>query len=185
MSETAVMNLILTGLRGTGKSSLGRRLALSLRRPFFDTDVLIEQQMGEPIPRLVGRVGWDAFRDLEHQVICQLAHQRGSVISSGGGTLTFARNVEVLKPHGIIILLTADPVTLARRLARSYARPPLTDQANLAAEMCALWTQREPLYRQVCDVVLGVDSESADQEADLQSKVSALLTLLRPYLGDT
>jgi shikimate kinase len=179
------MNLILTGLRGTGKSSIGRRLAMVLRRPFYDTDLLIEQQIGEPIPQYVGRLGWDAFRDLEHQVICQVAHQRAAVISSGGGVLTFARNVEILKPSGIIILLAADPTKLAKRLERSYARPPLTDQPNLAAEMCALWTQREPLYRQVCDVVLDVDAETADEEADLQGKVSTLLTMLRPYLDDT
>lgn len=179
------MNLILSGLRGTGKSSIGRRLAIVLRRPFFDTDLLIEQQIGEPIPQYVGRLGWDAFRDLEHQVICQVAHQRAAVISSGGGVLTFARNVEVLKPSGIIILLAADPAKLAKRLERSYARPPLTDQPNLEAEMCALWTQREPLYRKVCDVVLNVDAETADEEADLQGKVSTLLTMLRPYLDDT
>jgi shikimate kinase len=179
------MNLILSGLRGTGKSSIGRRLAIVLRRPFFDTDLLIEQQIGEPIPQYVGRLGWDAFRDLEHQVICQVAHQRAAVISSGGGVLTFARNVEVLKPSSIIILLAADPAKLAKRLERSYARPPLTDQPNLEAEMCALWTQREPLYRKVCDVVLDVDAETADEEADLQGKVSTLLTMLRPYLDDT
>jgi len=179
------MNLILSGLRGTGKSSIGRRLAIVLRRPFFDTDLLIEHQIGEPIPQYVGRLGWDAFRDLEHRVICQVAHQRAAVISSGGGVLTFARNVEVLKPSGIIILLAADPAKLAKRLERSYARPPLTDQPNLEAEMCALWTQREPLYRKVCDVVLGVDAETADEEADLQGKVSTLLTMLRPYLDDT
>jgi shikimate kinase len=179
------MNLILTGLRGTGKSSIGRRLAIVLRRPFYDTDLLIEQQIGEPIPQYVDRLGWDAFRDLEHQVICQVAHQRAAVISSGGGVLTFARNVEVLKPSGIIILLAADPTKLAKRLERSYARPPLTDQPNLEAEMCALWTQREPLYRKVCDVVLDVDAETADEEADLQGKVSTLLTMLRPYLDDT
>jgi shikimate kinase len=179
------MNLILSGLRGTGKSSIGRRLAMVLRRPFYDTDLLIEQQIGEPIPQYVGRLGWDAFRDLEHQVICQVAHQRAAVISSGGGVLTFARNVEVLKPSGIIILLAADPAKLAKRLERSYARPPLTDQPNLEAEMCALWTQREPLYRKVCDVVLDVDAETADEEADLQGKVSTLLTRLRPYLDDT
>jgi shikimate kinase len=179
------MNLILTGLRGTGKSSIGRRLAMVLRRPFYDTDLLIEQQIGEPIPQYVGRLGWDAFRDLEHQVICQVAHQRAAVISSGGGALTFARNIEALKPSGIIILLAADPTKLAKRLERSYARPPLTDQPNLEAEMCALWTQREPLYRKVCDVVLDVDAETADEEADLQGKVSTLLTMLRPYLDDT
>jgi shikimate kinase len=178
------MNLILTGLRGTGKSSIGRRLAGALRRPFFDTDLLIEQQVGEPIPQYVSRLGWDAFRDLEHQVIRRLARQRGAVISSGGGALTFARNVEVLKPNGIIILLAADPARLARRLERSYARPPLTDQPDLEAEMCALWTEREPLYRQVCDIVLGVDDETSDEEADLQRKVSTLLTLLHPYLDD-
>ena len=178
------MNLILTGLRGTGKSSLGRRLAIALRRPFFDTDLLIEQQIGEPIPQYVGRLGWDAFRDLEHQVICQVAQQRGAVISSGGGVLTFTRNVEVLKPSGIIILLAADPAKLAKRLERSYARPPLTDQPNLEAEMSALWAQREPLYRKVCDLVLGVDAETADEEADLQGKVSTLLTMLRPYVDD-
>jgi shikimate kinase len=178
------MNLILTGLRATGKSSIGRRLAIALRRPFFDTDLLIEQQIGEPIPQYVGRLGWDAFRDLEHQVICQIAQQRGAVISSGGGALTFTRNVEVLKPNGIIILLAADPAKLAKRLGRSYARPPLTDQPNLEAEMSALWAQREPLYRTVCDLVLGVDAETADEEADLQGKVSTLLTMLRPYVDD-
>jgi shikimate kinase len=183
--ETDAMNLILTGLRGTGKSSIGRRLAMAVRRPFFDTDLLIEHQIGEPIPRYVGRLGWDAFRDLEHQVICQVARQRAAVISSGGGALTFARNVEVLKPSGIIILLAADPTKLAKRLERSYARPPLTDQPNLEAEMCALWTQREPRYREICDVVLGVDAETADAEADLQGKVATLLTMLRPYIGDT
>jgi shikimate kinase len=178
------MNLILTGLRGTGKSSIGRRLAQALGRPFFDTDRLIEQQIAEPIPHYVCRQGWDAFRELEHQVICHLAHQQGAVISSGGGTLTFARNVEVLKPNGLIILLAADPVTLAKRLERSYARPPLTDQPTLEAEMCALWTQREGLYRRVCDVVLDVDAETADEDADLERKVSTLLTRLRPLLDD-
>jgi shikimate kinase len=176
------MNVILTGLRGTGKSSIGRRLALALGRPFFDTDLLIEQQIGEPIAQYVRRLGWNAFRDLEYQVIRQVAHQRAAVISSGGGALTFARNVEVLKPNGIIILLAADPAKLAKRLERSYARPPLTDQPSLEAEMSVLWAQREPLYRQVCDVVLDVDAETTDEEADLQSKVSTLLTLLRPYL---
>jgi shikimate kinase len=179
------VNLILTGLRGTGKSSLGRHLAVALRRPFFDTDLLIEQQAGEPIADYVNRQGWEAFRDLEHRVICQVARQRTAVISSGGGALTFARNVAVLKPNSVIILLAADPAKLAKRLERSYVRPPLTDQPDLAAEMRALWREREPLYRAVCDVVFDVEAESADAEADLRGKVFSLLTRLRPYLEDS
>ena len=178
------MNLILTGLRATGKSSLGRHLAMVLRRRFFDTDRLIEQQIGEPIAQYVDRLGWDAFRDLEHQVICQVARQRDAVISTGGGALTYACNVEALKPDGVIILLAADPVTLARRLERSYVRPPLTDQPNLEAEMSMLWTQREPLYRQACDLVFRVDAETDDEAADIHAKVSALLAMLRPFLDD-
>jgi shikimate kinase len=178
------MNLILTGLRGTGKSNIGRRLAMMLQRPFFDTDQLIEQQIGEPIALYVARLGWEAFRDIEHQVICQVARQQDAVISPGGGALTFARNVEVLKPNGIIILLAADPVKLAKRLERSYVRPPLTDEQSLEAEMRALWTQREPLYRCVCDVVFHVDAETDDEEADYHAKVSTLLAMLRPWLDE-
>jgi shikimate kinase len=179
-----LMNVILTGLRGTGKTSLGRLLARTLQRPFFDTDVLIEQQIGEPIPHYVARLGWDAFREVEHQMICQVARQRHAVLSTGGGALTYTRNAEMLKPHGVIILLAADPVTLARRLERSYARPPLTAEPSLEAEMRTLWAQREPLYRQVCDVVFRVDAETVDEEADFQTKVVALLDLLHPFLHE-
>jgi shikimate kinase len=176
------MNFILTGMRATGKTNLGRRLALAMRRQFFDTDRLIEEQIGEPITQYVDRLGWAAFRDVEHQVICQVARQHDAVISTGGGALTYVRNVALLKPDGVIILLAADPTTLARRLERSYVRPPLTDQLSLEAEMSTLWADREPLYRKACDVVFRVDVETDDEAADLDAKVSALLAMLRPFL---
>jgi shikimate kinase len=176
------MNLILTGLRGTGKTSIGQRLATTLRRPFFDTDWLIEQQIGEPIPQYVGRWGWEPFRDIEHQVICQVARLQDAVISPGGGALMYARNVAVLKPSGIIVLLTANPVKLAKRLERSHVRPRLTDAPNLETEMVALWREREALYRKACDIVVSVDAESDDAEADFHAKVSTLLSMVRPLL---
>ena len=175
-------NIILTGLRATGKTSLGRLLAKRLRRPFFDTDLLIGQQVGEPIQAYVARRGWDAFRDVEHRVICEVARQREAVISTGGGALTYARNVTVLKPTGVIVLLAADPAILARRLEHSYARPPLTGEKSLEAEMRTLWREREPLYRKVCDVVFRVDPETPDAGADLRRKIAALLAILRQYI---
>jgi shikimate kinase len=182
--EASAMNLILTGLRGTGKTNIGRRLALVLQRPFFDTDQLIEQHIGEAITPYVGRMGWEAFRDVEHQVLCQMGQLHHAVISTGGGALTYERNVAVLKPTGLVILLAAEPLALARRLARSYARPALTTEDSLEAEMSAVWASREPLYRKVCDVVLHVDDETLDEEADLRLKVAALVDLLRPFLGE-
>jgi shikimate kinase len=176
------MNIILTGLRGTGKTSLGRLLARRLRRPFFDTDRLIEERVGEPVQQYVMRKGWDAFRQVEHQVICQVAQRRDAVISTGGGALIYERNTAVLKPTGVIVLLAAEPALLARRLERSYARPPLTAETTLEAEIQALWAEREPLYRRVCDVVFRVDAETADADTDLRRKVAALLAVLRPYL---
>jgi shikimate kinase len=178
------MNLILTGLRGTGKTSIGRRLALVLQRPFFDTDQLIEQHIGEAIAPFVGRMGWEAFREVEYQVLCQLGQLQNAVISTGGGALTYDRNVAVLKPTGLVILLAAEPLALARRLVRSYVRPALTTEDSLEAEVSALWASREPLYRKVCDVVLQVDGETLDEEADMRLKVAALLDLLRPLLGE-
>jgi len=177
------MNIILPGLRDTGKTSLGRLLAEDLARPFFDTDVLIEQRVAESIQRYVTRLGWDAFREVEHQVICDVARQREAVISTGGGALIYERNARVLKPGGVIVLLAADPAALVRRLQRSYARPPLTAEKNLEAEMRTLWTAREPLYRKVCDLVFQVDTETADAREDLQRKLACLLAVLRPYLA--
>ncbi len=176
------MNIILTGLRGTGKTSIGRRLAKALRRRAYDTDALIERQVGEPIQTYVARQGWNAFRDVEHRVICDVARQREAVISTGGGALTYERNVKVLKPTGVIVLLAADPAILARRLARSYARPPLTPEKTLEAEMQALWREREPLYRAVCNVVFRVDVDTADEGGDFREKVAALIAVLRPYI---
>jgi len=176
------MNIILTGLRGTGKTSIGRRLARALHRPFYDTDVRIEQRIGEPIPSYVIRQGWEAFREVEHGVICEVAREREAVISTGGGALTYERNVRTLKPTGVIVLLAADPAILARRLARSYARPPLTAEKSVEAEMRTLWREREPLYRQVCDVVLRVDAETGDAGEDVRAKVGSLIALLRPYI---
>jgi shikimate kinase len=176
------MNLILIGMRGTGKTSIGRRVAMRLRRRFFDTDQLVEEELGEPLSRYVDRRGWEPFREVEHRVICRVAQQRDAVISTGGGALTYARNVDALKPSGLVVLLAADPLTLSRRLQRSYARPPLTAERSLEAEMCSLWRQREPLYRGVCDVVLDVAPETDDEEADLQAKVSSFIALVQPYL---
>jgi shikimate kinase len=178
------MNLILMGLRGTGKTSIGRRLALALQRPFCDTDELIEQRLGEPIAQYVSRRGWEAFREIEHQVVCQVARLVDAVISTGGGALTYERNVAVLKARGVLILLAAEPLTLVRRLERSYARPPLTAESGVEAEVRALWAERAPLYRQVCDVELCVDAETGDEEADLHGKVVALLDMLRPFLDE-
>ena len=101
------MNFILIGYRASGKTSVGRRLADLLQRPFFDTDALIRQQTGMTVKEIVLAGGWPAFRDAEKTAVAGLAGQEAAVIALGGGAVLDPANVEVLKPRGLFIWLKA------------------------------------------------------------------------------
>ena len=99
-------NIILTGMRGSGKTKLGRLLGRLLGRRFIDTDELIERNAKMPIVLLVKRRGWDYFRRLERNVIQKLRNEKNAVIATGGGTLVNLKNAEILKRNGKVIFWT-------------------------------------------------------------------------------
>ncbi|RMF88644.1 MAG: shikimate kinase [Nitrospinota bacterium] len=179
------MNIILTGLRGSGKTSIGQRLAELLSRPFIDTDTLIKAEAGMSIQEFVAQKGWEAFRDLEHEITRRIATCQDVVISTGGGLLVFERNRRLLKPSGIVVLLYASPAILARRVEQQEGygdRPPLTDQKSLVEEFQAIWQEREPLYRKVSDLIFPVEEETSDFRQDIERKARQLQAVLAPYL---
>ena len=163
------MNIILMGLRCTGKTSTGRFLAEGLGFSFADTDELIEQRTGRLIPRIVAEEGWPAFRAEEKAVIRELAGADRSVIALGGGAVCDAENVEVLKTNGVFVLLSARPEAIVARMARDEARgaerPSLTGAPSVN-EVQTVMAEREPLYRRLADILIDTTEIGADRVAE-------------------
>ncbi len=173
------MNIILTGLRGTGKSSIGQALAQQLRLRFVDTDTHIEALAQSRITDLVAQQGWEHFRALERQVVRQVAATDHQVIATGGGTLIDEANAAVLAEHGLVILLVCELSVLQRRLALSDDRPSLTGQGAAAVELGHVWETRRARYHAVADLIYDVSTESDDDVEDVERKATALAALVQ------
>lgn len=173
------MNVILTGLRGTGKSSVGKILAQRLGFHFVDTDTRIEELAGCRIADIVARHGWEHFRTLERQVVVAVAAADRQVVAAGGGTLIAEENARLLKAHGIVVLLLCDLPTLQRRIALDSNRPSLTGQGSAAAELVQVWEARRARYHAVADLTYDVSEESRHRTVDIKRKAAALEALLR------
>ena len=177
------MNVILAGLRGTGKSSIGRILADWLQYGFVDTDMAIEALARRRIADIVALHGWDHFRTLERQAVARIAAKDGYVIASGGGTLMDADNTTLLKQHGVVVLLVGDLAVLQRRIASGSNRPSLTGNQTAALELAEVWATRRARYEAVADFTYDVSQESADAGEDLQHKAAAIYRLLQGFPG--
>jgi shikimate kinase len=172
------VNVILTGLRGTGKSSVGRVLAQRLRFAFVDTDTRIEDLAGCRIAAIVAQHGWEHFRALERQVVLQVAATDRHVVAAGGGTLIDEENARLLKTRGVVVLLVCDLSILQRRLTLSSNRPSLTGQGSAAVELVQVWEARRERYHSVADVTYDVSAEGGNVMEDLERKAADIEALL-------
>ncbi|MFA5842475.1 MAG: L-aspartate oxidase [Candidatus Gracilibacteria bacterium] len=154
------MNLILTGMRCSGKTRLGRDIAKKLNRPFFDIDQEIEHMMNKKIDQFVKEKGWPAFRNLEKRVTQRLAKEKNVVISTGGGTFMDPQNAKIFKKNGIVIFLNASLPLLKKRLQKSYARPSLTGTQSSLQELDKIWKERKPVYERVADLIYTVKEKN-------------------------
>lgn len=141
-------NVVLTGMRGVGKTTLGQQLARQWKMEFVDSDQLIEQATKQPITELVQKKGWKYFRDLEYTITQHCAKLHNTVIATGGGTLMYQRNYQLLKTN-YCMLLTAPISVIKNRLQQSYIRPSLGDIGKL-------WQKRKARYYQVADKIIRV-----------------------------
>lgn len=173
------MNLILTGMRGTGKSSIGVAVAELLGFTFVDTDVAIETLAGCRIAEIVATYGWEHFRALERQVVERVAAADRQVIAAGGGTLIDETNAARLKSTGLVVLLLCDLVILQQRISAGTNRPSLTGQGSAVAELTQVWEARRARYHAVADLTYDVSSETADYQHDVCDKAAGLVAMLR------
>ncbi len=159
------MNIILTGMRGVGKSSIGRKLADELGLELVEMDELIESKEGAAISDIVAEQGWDYFRDLEHELCVELAERDGMVISTGGGTMIFERNAEVLK--GKVVLLKCAIGVSAARIYGDVNRPSLGGEKSAVEELSEVWEERKASYEAVADFEYRTDNgKSLDEQVE-------------------
>ena len=137
----------LVGLPGSGKSAIGRQLAIRLGRPFMDTDQVIERRLGISIREFFERDGEDAFRDLEQEVLAELTLGEPCVLSTGGGAVLRPLNRQHLKQRTCAVYLHSSPEEVFRRLRHDRNRP-LLQVADPLARLRELYAVRDPLYRE-------------------------------------
>ncbi|MBC5764835.1 shikimate kinase [Ramlibacter albus] len=147
------MSISLVGMPGSGKSTVGRNLARRLGRPFHDSDHAIEQRIGCSIRDFFAREGEAAFRDIEEQVIGELAALPDAVLATGGGAVLRPANREHLRAGGHVIYLRSSPEDLFRRLRHDTQRP-LLQVADPLARLRQMYAERDPLYRETAHYVL-------------------------------
>jgi shikimate kinase len=160
--------LLLVGMMGAGKSTVGRLVARSLGWRFRDLDDEIERESGASVPELFAERGEVGFRALESEALARhLAGDEQMVMSVGGGAVLSEPNRSLLPGAGTVVWLRARPATLAARVGAGNGRPLLAGgQEQAAARVAELAAVRAPLYRAVAEVVVDVDGRTPKQVAD-------------------
>ena len=153
-------NLILIGMMGSGKTTIGRALAKHLGKVFVDSDEEIQKRTGVTIPHIFDIEGEAGFRQRESAAIRDLAGRDNIVLATGGGAVLAEENQAVLRQNGIIIYLKANVHDLWQRTRHDRNRP-LLQTADPHAKLTALHHQRDPLYQQIADIVIHSSKQSA------------------------
>ncbi|MBI5792371.1 MAG: shikimate kinase [Rhodocyclales bacterium] len=138
---------------GAGKTTIGRQLARRLERTFVDADHEIEARTGVRIPLIFDIEGEQGFRDREAKVIADLAGDSNLIVATGGGAVLRPENRAALKQSGTVVYLQAAPRLLFER-TRLDPNRPLLQVANPMQKIEELFAQRDPLYREVADIVV-------------------------------
>ena len=147
-------SIVLVGLPGSGKSTVGRQLARRLKLQFLDSDQIIEERLGCAIRDYFERVGEASFRDVEESVIDELTGlATGGVLSTGGGAVLRPANRQRLHERGHVVYLRSSAEELFRRLRHDVSRP-LLQVADPLGRLRELYTQRDPLYRETAHFVI-------------------------------
>ena len=152
-------NIILVGLMGSGKTSVGKVLARLLGKDFFDSDHEIERVTGVRIPVIFEIEGEAGFRAREHKMIAEVMARENILLATGGGAVLAKENRELLRARGMVIYLRAPVKSLLKRTLRDRNRP-LLQVPDPAAKLTELYEQRDPLYRETAHLIVDTGNQS-------------------------
>jgi len=174
------MNIVLIGMRGSGKTTVGRILAQKMGREFIEMDELITRKAGLGIPEIVEKHGWEKFRGLEEELTGEVAERDNIINASGGGIVTRENNVIKLKKSGVLVWLQADIDTLVNRIGEDFDRPPLVEGRSRREDMELTLKERKALYQHAADLTVNTENKTPEEVADLVINLLAV----RGYTGD-
>ena len=152
-------NISVIGFMGTGKTTVSKALAEILNCVEVDTDKYLVEKFGKQITEMFEEMTEDEFRDAESVALEEIASTKNQIISCGGGAVIRRKNSDVLKEHGVIVRLEADPQTIFERCSRRTTRPLLNGNMNIE-HIKKLMDERELRYREAADITVNVDSNN-------------------------
>jgi len=176
VARLADRSIVLIGMMGVGKSSIGRRLGARLGIPFVDADAEIETAAGMSIADIFARHGEAAFRSGEARVIARLLNNGPQVLATGGGAVMNPATRTLIQQKGVSVWLSAEFELLLRRISKRKAERPMLQTADPAATLRALLAEREPIYAQAD---LTVESRDVPHDA----VVGEIIARLADFLG--
>lgn len=158
-------NIVLVGFMGSGKTSVGKRLSIKLKREFIDMDDFIEKREGMTINEIFATKGEPYFRELEAEICQRYSVPKGKIIATGGGVIKNSINIENLKKGGVIYYLKSSPQKVADNLKNDNSRPLLNVEDKLS-KIKELMAEREQLYLSCADRILEVSVLSPDESCN-------------------
>ena len=162
--ERRIANIILIGFMGTGKTSVGMRLAEMLDMRFIDTDDIIEEKSEMSIPEIFSEMGEEHFRDLESKAVEEVSRFSQHVVATGGGAVIREQNVHNLKSSGLLFCLDATPEVIFERTSQ-YAHRPLLQVEDPINRIRNMLQFRAPFYAKA-DYRIDTSQLTVDQVAD-------------------
>jgi len=159
-----VGNVYLIGPMGSGKTTIGQRVAKQLGLDFYDCDQELESQTGASVSLIFDVEGEAGFRERETRMLERLTRRHGVLVATGGGVILSKRNRELLQRNGLVVYMSTSVAQQLRRLSRDRTRP-LLQTGDRKAKLARLAAQRNPLYEELADIVFPSQNRGPDVTA--------------------
>ena len=164
---TTSKNIVLIGPMGSGKTTIGRRLAHKLNQEFFDTDHEIINKTGVTIDHIFDIEGEEGFRERESKILENLCQMSNIILATGGGIVILTKNRKILKNAGLVVYLSSSVDQLLRRTAKSKTRPLLENSTDRKKTITELVEARDVYYREVASFVVDTTGKKLHEVINL------------------